>query len=272
MSKVLRADFFELRKSKIIYLLPVGAVLLGMLMPLMYYGIKVLFAYIGNLEMLKDDPTMQSLIGALGILDAKSVFISALPLSQGFGLVLIAIIGFRAARPFTTGIYRNKVIAAIPRSAIYLSEFLICLLLSVVGAALYTVSAALTSRLTFGTLNLTENEILTIALITFGIYLVYTAIPVFTAFLTRSTPLTIVVAILLPILMSVAVSIAGTVMLSAPDSVLYYILSAFPSFQSVLMSGGASGTALAIALTADVVWTVLLTVFGILNFRKTDMK
>ena len=276
MKNVLRADFFELRKSKMVFLLPIFAVLLGFLMPLMYYGIKALFEYIAGMEAVKDNPSIQSMVGALGILDARTVFASTLPLSQGFGLMLTAMIGFRAARPFGTGVYRNKVIVGTRRSAIYLSQSLICLLLSIAGAAIYTLSAALMSRLTFGPLDLSGREILCIAALTFGVYLVYTAIPVFTAFFSRSVPLTLIVSMVLPILTQTVISLVTPVISftqkSVPEAFLY-IMSAFPSFQGVIMTSSGIPTAvLLIALIADIVWAALLTLFGVLRFRKADIK
>ena len=61
-------------------------------------------------------------------------------------------------------------------------------------------------------------------------------------------------------------------MISAPET-LINILSAFPAFQGVFMAGaGGSDTVLIVALSADLVWAALLTVFGILRFNKTDVK
>ncbi len=271
MKKVLKADFFDLCKSKMIRILPIGAVLLGFLMPLMYYGIKVMFEYLATLEPLKNNSSMSMMNGLLNqTLNARTVFISSLPLSQGFGLMLTAMVGFRVARPFTTGVYRNKVIVGIDRTAIYLSQSLICLLLSIGGALIYTLAAAGMSSLTFGPLELSGKEVLGIAVLSFGIYLVYTAIPVFIAFTTRSTPLTLIVSMVLPILMQTAISLISPAMLNAPD-VLIYALAVLPSFQGVMMSS-ADGTVLLIAIASDLLIAALLTLFGILRFRKADMK
>lgn len=276
MKNVLSADFFDLRKSKMVFLLPIFAVLLGILMPMMYYGIYVLFKYIGSMDALKDNPSIQSMVGMLDILDARTVFMSSLPLSQGFGLMMTAMVGFRAARPFGTGVYRNKVIVGIPRPAIYLSQFLICLLLSVVGAALYTLSAGITSRLTFGPLDLSGHEILVIAVFSFGIYLVYTAIPMFTAFTFRSVPLTLIVSMVLPILMQTLISIVTPVVSFTQETVpeaFLYIMAVLPAFQGAIMAAqGIPNTIVIIAICADLVWAALLTVLGVLRFRKADIK
>jgi hypothetical protein len=130
----------------------------------------------------------------------------------------------------------------------------------------------LTSRLTFGALDLTGKDILIVAVLSFGIYLVYTAIPVFLAFFTQSTPLSLIVSMLLPILMQTVISLLTPVMLNKPDVVMY-VLSAFPTFQGIyLSSAGGDSTVILIAIGADVLWAALLTVLGILRFRKADMK
>ena len=271
MKRVFKADLFDLRKSRSTYILLLGAVLLGFLLPMMYYGIVVLLKSLSELESIKDNPMMASLYGMIDALDGRTAFFSSLPLSQGFGLMLTPMIGDRAVRPFGTGVYRNKVITRIPRASIYLSQFLICLMLSMVSTALYTVVAAFTSRFAFGELTLTGREILVVALLSIGIYLVYTAIPVFIAFLTRSTPLTLIISPVLPILMQTVISLVSPALINAPEAVLS-VLAVVPSFQTIyLASATATNAVLIVSLSADVVIAVLLTVFGILRFKRADM-
>lgn len=271
MKRVLSADFFELRKSKIVYILPLVSVLIGFLLPLTTYGIYTMFKYLGSMEGLEDAASLASAAELLDALTAKAVFLSSLPLSQGIGIVATAMIGFRAVRPFGTGVYRNKVIAQIPRGAIYLSQSFYCLILMMLSACLYTFSAALASRLTFGELGLSGREIAVTALLSFGIYLVYTAIPVFIAFLTRSVPLSILISMLLPVLTQTVVSFAGAALASAP-AIVAELAAILPAVQNnYLLSAQASDTVLAISLSADVAITALLTLLGILCFRKTDI-
>ena len=254
-----------------VFILPAAAVLLGFFTPMMYFGLREMFRYLSGLEMFQDQASLAQSAAIFETLDAKTVFLTSLPLSQGIGLVIAAMIGFRAARPFGTGIYRNKIIAQIKREEIYLSQSLFCLILSMVSAALFTLTAALTSRMTFGSLGMSGREYLTVALLSFGIYLVYTAIPVFAAFLTRSVPLTLVISMLLPVIMQLVVSLAAAALMSAPKIVtdLFAIL---PSVQNVYMtSAEASDTTLVISIVSDVVITALLTVIGIIRFKKTDM-
>ena len=271
MKRVLAADFFELRKSKMVFILPVAAILLGFFTPMMYFGLREMFRYLCSLEMFRDQVSLTSSAAMFEALDAKTVFLSALPLSQGIGLIIAAMIGFRAVRPFSTGIYRNKIIAQIKREEIYLSQSLLCLILSMVSASLFTLTAALTSRMTFGSLCMTGREYLTVALLSFGVYLVYTAIPVFIAFLTRSVPLTLVISMVLPVIMQLVVSLAATALMSAPK-IVTDLFAVLPSVQNVYMTAAqASDTTLVISMVSDVAITALLTVIGILRFKKTDM-
>lgn len=271
MKRVLSADLFEFRKSKMTYILPAVSVLVGILLPMMYYGLIAMLKYLGSLEILQDQSYLSSFDMLVDTLNAKAVFLSVLPVSQGIGIAITAMVGFRSVRPFSTGIYRNKVIAGIPRSHIYLSQSLFSLILTMVSAALYTASAAVTTMLTFGDPDLSGREITVIVLLSLGIYLVYTAIPVFTAFLTRSLPLTIIISIILPILLQTVVSFISPALMSAPR-IVTELLSIIPSFQGIYMMGAsASDSVLLISMISDICITAVLTVLGILRFRKSDI-
>lgn len=272
MKRVLRADLFELSRSKMVYILPLGALLLGLLLPFMYFGIKELFGYLAEMESLKGDPTFASAGQMLSALNSKTVFRSVLPLSQGLGIMLAPMLGYRAVRPFSTGVYRNKIIANNSRESIYLSQTVVCLLLAMVSAAVYTLTAALATRMTFGPLELSSSEIFSITALSFGVYLVYTALPVFIAFVTRSTPLTIIITMALPILMQTVISLVSPALINASETVIK-LLSVLPSFQSMFMTAGEiSRSVLAVSVIADVVWAVALTVIGVLLFKKSDLK
>ena len=270
MKRVLRADFFELRKSKTVWMLPLIAVLMGFLLPMMYYGIVVLFDKISELPGLESD-SMASLKVMMNTLTAKTVFYSCLPFSQGFGFVMAAILGFRAVRPFGTGIYRNKVIAQIPRGSIYLSQLLYCELLAMVSVCIFTVVTALMTRMTFGPLELSGRAIWVLALLSFGIYLVYTAICVFAAFLTRSILPTILIGILTPVLAQTVFSLTATALSGASD-VLKNLMSVLPSIQSTYMADPQTpDKILWISIVSDAAITAILTLIGVFRFKRTDL-
>ena len=272
MKNILRADFFELRKSKIFYILLGVSVLLGLLMPLMYYSIEAMFDSLSSLEALKDNPSFAASMQMFKAFDGRTVFLSSLPMTQGIGFIIAPMIGFRAVRPFSTGIYRNKVIAQSSRAGIYLSQSLVCLLISWVSAALYAGAAYLGTLMSYGKIELTGRETVGIVVFSLGVYLVYTAIPVFIAFLTRSVPLSIVLPLVLPLLVQLFVSLGGTALAGASEGIKT-ALTAIPGFQSLSLSGpGATDAALIVAGVSDVLITAILTTVGILRFRKADMK
>ena len=275
MKRVLSADFFEFRKSNLFYIVPIIAVVLGFILPMLYFGLFALLNYLSGFEQLKTNPefsaALSSLDSILTVLNAKSVFLSTLPMSQGFGVVIIGIMGFKAVRPFGTGIYRNKIIAKIPRGQIYVSESVVCVVAAEVSMIIYTVTSALTSLLAFGKMEIIGREILTVCVLSVSVYMFYTAVAVYTAFFSRSVPLTLVISILLPVLTQTIISFVSPVIMSAPE-VTAYIMTALPSFQCIYMaSANAPDAVLIIAPLADILWTVLLTAAGAAHFRKKDI-
>ncbi|MCR4594462.1 MAG: hypothetical protein K5761_05355 [Clostridiales bacterium] len=271
MKRVMAADFFEVRKSKLTYLIMGVSFLLGILLPMMYYALSAILNNLGTLDILQGQDAFTAVNALIDALNAKEVFLSVLPLSQGVGFMTAAAIGFKAVHPFGTGIYRNKIIAQIPRASIYLSQSFFCLILMMLSAVIFTFTAAVTSHLAFDGLELAHDEIVIIAVLSAGIYLVYTAIPVFVAFYSRSVPATIIVSMLVPILTQTIVALVSTALNSAPK-IFTEILAVLPAFQNVyLMHAQATDKVLIISAVSDVVITAGLTALGILHFKKADI-
>ena len=277
MKRLLSADLFALRKTKSTYVLLLCAVLLGALLPILYFVIVRLFDTMLSMDVFANpDESMEEAVAAMKMVSAmftpRTVFMSSLPMTQGFGLLLPAMIGFMNARPFGTGIYRNKLISGCGRCGVYCSQSVASFLIALPSSFLYVGSTALFTRICFGSIGLTGGEWASVLLLTLGIYAAYTAISVFAAFLTRSVPLTLLSAILLPFMMNLVLSLVSPVLSSAPEWVRNLSM-VLPSMQSMsIAAGAADGTVLAIALGADAVWILLFTTLGILRFRKTDVQ
>ena len=274
MKNLLSADLYALRKSKILLVLFIVAAGTGLLLPTMYYGLLKLLDW--TIEVTAEagldlEESMEGVGSLMNMLNGKLVFLSVLPLSQGFGIVLSAMLGLQNARPFGTGILRNKIIGGFSRARIYGSQLITSFLLSIPSFLLYTGSAALATRLTFGEIGLTGDEWISLLLLSLGIYIVYTAIPVFAAFFTKSVPLTMLICILLPLFASFVASILQPALMSAPE-VVQDLVMILPSYQSVVLTIGAQDWMLfAIALGADAVLAILFTCLGMLRFKKTDL-
>lgn len=274
MKRLLSADLFAMRKSKILYLLPILAVGIGFLLPALYYG---LFRFMDWLIQVTEElgadigSEMQGLDSFMSLLNGRMVFLTVLPFAQGFGIVLSALLGLYDARPFGSGIIRNKIIAGFTRGRIYVSQLATSFLISMPSFLLFTGTAALTTKWLFGEIGLTGDEWLSLMLLSLGIYAVYTVIPAFAAFFTKSVPLTLLICILLPFFMSFVTSLLQPAIATGPDF-LEKMLLILPSFQSMVLTVGATdGTLFAIALGADAVLTVLFALLGFLKFRKTDL-
>lgn len=275
MKRLLRADLFAFGKTKSTYILPLTAVLLGALLPLMYFGIVKLFEGVLAMDLFAEGEmteTVAAINGLLVVLNGRTVFLSSLPMTQGFGLTLTAVVGFASARPFGTGIYRNKLIFGYGRGSVYASQLTVSYLLAMPSAFLYLGTTALVSRFCFGPLEVTGDEWLSILLLTLGLYFAYTAISVLVAFLARSVPLTLVITILLPLMLNMILSFLLPVLTSAPEW-LKTVSMALPSVQSLSLTAAAEDRSLiAVALCADAVWALLSTGVGILRFRRADLK
>ena len=272
LARVLSADLFETLRSKLVYALLALSAALGFLIPLMYYGLVLMMKAFSNVEILANDPSIAAALSMLDALNAKTVFLAALPVSQGAGVLTAAMIGFRAVRPFGTGIYRNKVIAGIPRRDVYFSQTLYSFMLSALSMLIYTCTAALAARLTFGELGIPAGYFCSILLVSLGVYTFYGCAAVLAAFLTRSVPVTLIVSILVPILGEMVISMISAVLIGAPEWLLA-LLSVLPPFQSALLAAAEpSGWMLAASLISDCVLSAVIVVLGAGRFRRADMR
>ncbi len=274
MKRLLDADLFALKKSKILLVLFIIAAGTGFLLPAMYYGILKLLDWtvaVTTEAGVDIEGSVEGLGSLMNMLNGKMVFLSVLPLSQGFGIVLPALLGLHNARPFGSGVLRNKIIGGFSRTGIYLSQLAVSFLLSIPAFLIYTGSAALATLATFGEIGLTGSEWVSLLLLSLGIYTVYTAIPVFAAFLTKSVPLTLLFCIMLPLFASFVATFLQPALMSAPEFVRDLVMI-LPSYQSIVLTVGAEDWMLfAIALGADVVLALLFTGLGLLRFRRTDL-
>ena len=274
MNNLLSADLFALRKSKILLVLLIVAAGTGLLLPAMYYGILKLFDWtiaVTSEAGVDLEESVEGIGSLMNMLNGKMVFLSVLPLSQGFGIVLPAMIGLHSARPFGSGIIRNKIIGGFDRKSIYGSQLITSFLLSIPSFLLYTGFAALATMATFGEIGLTADEWISLLLLSLGIYTAYTAISVFAAFFTRSVPLTLLFCILLPLFASFVTTFIQPALMSAPEAVRDLIM-VLPSYQSLVLTVGAEDWLLfGIALGADAVLAILFTCLGMLRFKHTDL-
>ncbi len=276
MTNILKADLFNLRRGKAIYLLLIGAVISGILLPLLYYGMFEFLKLLQNSESLLEIEEMQkmlsSLSGLTSIINADRIFATVIPIAEGYGLVICGAACFYNARQFSNGVIRNKLIAGKSRSGIYLSMLLTSSIMAVSAALLHLVVAALFSRLLFGAFDMAFGDLVLIIVITLVIYAVYSAIATFVAFTVKNVPASLVICIILPTVVNMILSFLGTLASTLPDFVLS-LCAVLPTMQSILVMNGVPGSRiLLVSFIADFVWIAVLTVIGILRFKKSDIK
>ena len=276
MKRLLSADLYQVLRGKSLYFLLAGAVLGGVLLPLFFYGTVEFLKFVVDNASDLGIPEMDSLVNSLSILNTTmtgdNLFLMLLPMSEGYGLVITAILCHFHAKQFSNGIIRNKIVIGCPRGKIYLSMLICALLLAVLPALVYALCCALTSSLCFGALTFSAGELVRIVTVSTMAYVAYAGILALVAFATKNTVAAIITGAALPLVMNLVFSVVGTFASGLPESV-QPVLAIFPSFQSLLVGAMAQSDAFfTVALVADVMWLVLTTIPGILLFKKADVK
>ena len=275
MTNVLKADLFNLRRGKALYLLLGGAILSGILMPLLYYGmfefLKFLQTNESLLEMEKIQKMLTSLEGITSYVNADRIFLMILPMAEGFGLIICGAVCFYNARQFANGVIRNKLVAGKSRFSVYMSMLITSVIMTVAAAVIHLLSAALFSVIFFGKFTTPAGDLIMIIVITILVYTVYSAIATFFAFTTKNVPASLVICIVLPIITNTVFSLLGTIASTLPDFILP-LFAVLPTMQSILVLNGVLGTRiLVVSILADTAWIVVLSLIGILKFKKTDI-
>ena len=275
MTNVLKADLFNLRRGKALYLLLGGAVLAGILLPLIYYGMFEFLKFLQTNEQMLEIEELQKMLSTLaGIteyLNADRIFLTVLPMAEGYGLIICGAVCFYNVRQFSNGVIRNKLIAGKSRFSIYMSMLITSVIMTLAAALVNLVVSALFSMILFGKFVMPFGDLVVIFVITLLVYAVYSAIVTFIAFSTKSVPASLVISIVLPIITNTILSLLGTLASTLPDF-LIPVFAILPSMQSILvMSGIVGARIIVVSVIADTAWIVILSLIGILKFKKADI-
>ena len=245
MTNVLKADLFNLRRGKAIYLLFIGAVAFGILLPLLYYGMYAFLDFLQTNESLLEIEEMQTMLSSLSgltsIINADRIFMTIIPLAEGYGLVICGAVCFYNARQFSNGVIRNKLIAGKSRFSVYMSMLITSAIMAVSTALVHLAVAALFSRILFGTYTMNFGELVMVIVITLIVYAVYASLCTFVAFTVKNVPASLVICIVLPTVTNMLLSLLGTIASSLPDFILP-LCAIIPTMQSILVLSGVSGS------------------------------
>ena len=276
MTNVLRADLFNLRRGKALYLLLGGAVLAGILLPFIYYGMFEFLKFLQTNEQMLEIEELQKMLSTLaGIteyLNADRIFLTVLPMAEGYGLIICGAVCFYNVRQFSNGVIRNKLIAGKSRFSIYMSMLITSAIMTLSAAVVNLVVSALFCVVLFGKFVMPFGDLVVIFVITLLVYAAYSAIVTLIAFSSKSVPASLVISIVLPIVTNTILSLFGTLASTLPDF-LIPVFAILPSMQSILvMSGIVGARIIVVSVIADTVWIVILSLIGIMKFKKADIK
>lgn len=269
MRNLLKTDLKRILKDKLFMVASIIAVAFALLGPILY---KVLFSAL-------------DLDGMLGTLvDAKTLFFNSFMPGDNFGLVLPILILIVLCKDFNGGTIRNKIISGKTRCSIFLSMFISS---AVIMCAVMLAHAILTLLFSlvffdFSSDPFTFKTFLFMLLSVFFEMLVYVFVAALASFLCTSmknTGLSIVMYIAISFVLALFGGIisAAFSFASPENKVVYGVLEFLSStniFTSTLIGSGSSYSLKEIVyiLLPCVIGSALLVLFGILIFKKKDLK
>lgn len=266
MSDLLKADFYRAIRDIILIIALILLVVFALSTPLLYTFIDLIAA---------DEMSELEQMGFSFVANGKTIFLSSLSLTNNFGIILPVFIAIIVCRDFSSSTVRNKIIAGHKRVPIYASHLVTAVSLGVILFVIYALLNLAFGSLIHGygvTFN-SEELIFIFKALLIGILIFTTAISlaVFLAVLTRSIGLTIV----LQIVVTIVASMPNIIIAMLPDASesLKNIFMIFPSYQnSLAMQGAIDGKLLAFTAISSAVYIALITLAGMMIFKKADQK
>lgn len=272
MSRLLKADLYHLRKSRLTLIALILAVAFPVLIVLLYSGINLLAG-------------IDELSGDASLFDASTVIGSVFSLTNNLGLVLPVFAGIIVCLDLSNGTLRNKVIAGNRRSAIYLSHLLVSMLFMVTVIAVYAIVTTALALLFFpfnwnSTLSL-GREIAYFVLYGLTSFAFIATVSTMVALTFRSVAPTIIITIVF----SIALYLLNTVLMFVDNESFRYVVYFIPTFAGNFfnlnsgllgMLGQAGGDSrdliFAEGMLSYLFFGGLHTLIGLLIFRKRDLR
>ena len=132
MKRLLSANFYCLRKSKLSLILLLIALFLPLLTCLLYLGINFLLKEAGP-----DDPMLSQ-----GLFNAKSVMSGSFSLTSNLGLILPIFTGIIIGADLTNGTLRNKIIVGNSKTKVFFSHLIVAVIFHLIIGFVYAASTA----------------------------------------------------------------------------------------------------------------------------------
>lgn len=266
MTALLRADFLRVRRDIILPIALIALAAFALITPLFYLLLNAMPA---------EDLAQLESMGISPSASGRSVFLSSLSLSNNFGMILPIFIAILVCRDFSSGTVRNKIIAGHKRIPIYTSHLVTALTLMVALFLLYALLTLAVGSLIYGygaAFDAGEIIFLLKALLMGSlIFATSASLAVFFAAVTRNVGLTIVLQVAVSLVSSLPAVIV--MMLPSPPELLRNIGMIIPSYQiNLAMQGRIDGRLLAFTGVTSVLYFALITLAGLLIYRKSEQK
>lgn len=271
MSKLLKADFYHMRKSRLTLIALILAVAFPVLIVVLFSGMDLMAGLGGS-----DDGSLFT---------ANYIISSVFSLTNNLGLVLPVFAGIIVCMDLSNGTLRNKVIAGNRRSAIYLSHLLISMLFLVAVIAIYAAVTVALALLIFpfnwDTPLSLGKEIAYFTAYGLTTFAFIATVSTMLALTFRSVAPTIIITIVYAIVMMLPSAILMIVDYSKYEYAVYFIPTFAGNFftlngglSSMLLQPGATSKDLIFAegMLSYAFFGALHTVIGLLVFKKRDLR
>lgn len=259
MLNLLKAEFFKIKKDKLLYIA---------LIIIAFLALSLSFGYVG-LEVIIDNEVFEEFLLEL---NGKGMFIGSFSPSQNIGILIPIVLTIITTREFSYGTVRNKIISGHKRTDIYLAMTISNLLL---GLFLFFVN--IISSLLFGSLIVgygypfTSAEFLEILKMMGLGLLIYCPLIIFTVFIAmmfRSIGYSLIISLL-------SILILGTIntfnQFPGMPKIIEEILSFLPTYQLVNINNMDTAWILKSIASAIIISGGLI-VLGNYLFQKRDFK
>lgn len=272
MNNLLKADFYNMRKKKLIFWILVGAVAWAIMIVLVYKGIDYIMAMATEISEAQGEEGDFNFDIFGSLFNAEVVYRAALAIANGYGLVAGIAVCIFCSSQFGSGIIRNKIISGAKRTEIYLST-LICSAVIMIGIMLVHDAVMLGfCQLIFGFEKGSIGEMLKISGMYMINYLAFVSVFVSLSMCFKSIGGSMAVGIGEPLGMNIIMSILAAAETKFPE-IAQDFLMLFPSFHSISLAGGMLPLKeTVISIIGDVAVIIIFNVIGIIVFNKTDLK
>lgn len=256
MINLLKADFYKLVKNKATYIAFIVCILLSLFTVLLYKAIA----------------SMGEAVGGFNI-SAKALMFGAFALSTNTGLLIPIFAGIFTISDVRHGTIRNKILFGENRTKVYLSHLIVSACFSVVSAIISFLTLAISGIIFFEYgASFSADELWNfIRCFIIGIlgYVFIASISVFFALVTKSTPLTCVLTLLIAIGLGILANVRGFV-----EDKFEILFNLMPSYASTIVSqsGNISGELFAYGVGSFLFFITLNTIGGIILFKRLDLK